>query len=64
MPGGQKPGPKKPGTVSDDTLTRRGTPRRMHASTTLKVVTMLLLNTAVGVVCVGSGLRARGAGAV
>ena len=51
-------GKKIPGTVSLDTFTKRGTPQRTAASSTLNVAIRLLENTRSGGWCSGSGIAA------
>jgi hypothetical protein len=51
-------GKKNPGTVSLDTLTNRGTPKRTAASSTLNVACRLLANTTCDGWCCGSGIAA------
>ena len=48
----------KPGTVSLERLTTRGTPKRTAASITLNVAVRLLANTTCGGLCIGSGIAA------
>jgi hypothetical protein len=51
-------GKKKPGTVSLETFTNRGTPKRTAASSVLNVASRLFAKTVCGGWCWGSGIAA------
>ena len=56
--GPARSGKKNPGTVSLETFTNRGTPKRTAASSTLNVAIRLFENTRCGGWCCGSGIAA------